>query len=176
MPKDLLVRGLSKEDTDWISSAKPVGMTQSEFLKAIIQQARSASTKLPTNKASRAKPRGSAFTFIDLFAGIGGFHLGMHSVGGQCVFSNEWDKYAARTYSEWTRSTDLSTEDIRTLITEKISLITTSCLLVFLVNRSQLREFRRRIPSEENTAFQTSRKETCSSQYATSQMPKGRQS
>jgi DNA (cytosine-5)-methyltransferase 1 len=115
MPKDLLVRGLSKEDTDWISSAKPVGMTQSEFLKAIIQQARSASTKLPTNKASRAKPRGSAFTFIDLFAGIGGFHLGMHSVGGQCVFSNEWDKYAARTYSEWTRSTDLSTEDIRTL-------------------------------------------------------------
>lgn len=40
----------------------------------------------------------SLFTFIDLFAGIGGFHTAMHSVGGKCVFASEWDKYARLSY------------------------------------------------------------------------------
>ena len=34
------------------------------------------------------------YTFIDLFAGIGGFRLALESFGAQCVYSNEWDKYA----------------------------------------------------------------------------------
>lgn len=38
--------------------------------------------------------------FIDLFAGIGGFRLAMKSVGGQCVFSSEWNKDAQTTYFE----------------------------------------------------------------------------
>jgi DNA (cytosine-5)-methyltransferase 1 len=38
------------------------------------------------------------FKFIDLFAGIGGFHTAMHSVGGKCVFASEWDKYARISY------------------------------------------------------------------------------
>lgn len=36
--------------------------------------------------------------FIDLFAGIGGIRLGFESVGGECVFSSEWDEYAQKTY------------------------------------------------------------------------------
>lgn len=40
------------------------------------------------------------FNFIDLFAGIGGFRLGFESIGGQCVFTSEWDKYAQKTYAE----------------------------------------------------------------------------
>ena len=40
----------------------------------------------------------STFKFIDLFAGIGGMRLGFESVGGQCVFTCEWDKYAQVTY------------------------------------------------------------------------------
>lgn len=38
------------------------------------------------------------YTFIDLFAGIGGFHQAMHSVGMKCVFASEWDKYARISY------------------------------------------------------------------------------
>ncbi len=38
------------------------------------------------------------FTFIDLFAGIGGFRMAMQSLGGRCVFSSEWDEQAQKTY------------------------------------------------------------------------------
>lgn len=38
------------------------------------------------------------FTFIDLFAGIGGFRVAMQNLGGKCVFSSEWDNAAQRTY------------------------------------------------------------------------------
>ncbi len=38
------------------------------------------------------------YTFIDLFAGIGGFRIALESFGAQCVYSNEWDKYAQETY------------------------------------------------------------------------------
>ncbi len=40
----------------------------------------------------------SDFTFIDLFAGIGGIRLGFESLGGKCVFSSEFDKAACKTY------------------------------------------------------------------------------
>jgi DNA (cytosine-5)-methyltransferase 1 len=39
------------------------------------------------------------FTFIDLFAGIGGIRLPFQELGGKCVFSSEWDKFAQRTYA-----------------------------------------------------------------------------
>ena len=43
-------------------------------------------------------PRKPKFTFIDLFAGIGGFRLAMQNLGGACVFSSEWDSQAQKTY------------------------------------------------------------------------------
>jgi len=38
------------------------------------------------------------FTFIDLFAGIGGIRLGFQSVGGTCVFTSEWNEWSKKTY------------------------------------------------------------------------------
>lgn len=43
-------------------------------------------------------------TFIDLFAGIGAFHQGLHRQGAECVFASEWDSYCRLTYEENFRS------------------------------------------------------------------------
>lgn len=43
-------------------------------------------------------PIDSHFTFIDLFAGMGGFRLAMQAQGGKCVFSSEWNVFAQKTY------------------------------------------------------------------------------
>lgn len=43
-------------------------------------------------------PKTNSFTFIDLFAGIGGIKIAFDRQGGKCVFSSEWDKYAQQTY------------------------------------------------------------------------------
>ena len=42
----------------------------------------------------------SVFTFIDLFAGIGGIRLAAEEHGGACVFSSEWDRWCQKTYFE----------------------------------------------------------------------------
>ena len=44
------------------------------------------------------EPAETAFSFIDLFAGIGGLRKAMEGAGGRCVFTSEWDKYAQQTY------------------------------------------------------------------------------
>jgi len=50
------------------------------------------------DKPKNGKP--PLFTFIDLFAGIGGIRTAFEKVGGECVFSSEWDKYCQRTYED----------------------------------------------------------------------------
>lgn len=43
-------------------------------------------------------PEHPKFTFIDLFAGMGGFRIAMQAQGGKCVFSSEWNVYSQKTY------------------------------------------------------------------------------
>ena len=47
---------------------------------------------------SEQQPHNADFTFIDLFAGIGGMRIAFEQAGGHCVYSNEWNKYSQQTY------------------------------------------------------------------------------
>ena len=40
------------------------------------------------------------YTFIDLFAGLGGFRIALESLGAECVYSNEWDEYVQKVYED----------------------------------------------------------------------------
>lgn len=63
-----------------------------------------------------------SFTFIDLFAGIGGTRLGFEAAGGSCVFTSEWDRFARLTYENNFRDGDLHplAHDIRDVETNEV--------------------------------------------------------
>lgn len=64
------------------------------FLWAALERikAEQVAAKVPVVGAPR-------FRFVDLFAGIGGIRLAFESIGGQCVFTSEWNKFAQQTYA-----------------------------------------------------------------------------
>ena len=51
-----------------------------------------------TRTVRETVPDTAEFTFVDLFAGIGGMRIAYEKVGGHCVYSNEWNKYSQQTY------------------------------------------------------------------------------
>lgn len=75
------------------SRAKLVGILKKENL---YEDAESFRSKLPKTPISPNKE--GTFTFIDLFAGIGGMRIGFQKAGGTCVFSSEFEKNAQATY------------------------------------------------------------------------------
>jgi DNA (cytosine-5)-methyltransferase 1 len=66
------------------------------------------------------------FTFIDLFAGIGGFRMALQNLGGRCVFTSEWDKFSKRTYfanyGEYPFG-DITKDQVKAYIPEKFDII-----------------------------------------------------
>jgi len=66
-------------------------LIQHQKKTGILQQNTKESIPFPT-------PQNPTFTFIDLFAGIGGFRIALQNLGGKCVFSSEIDKHAQQTY------------------------------------------------------------------------------
>ena len=57
-----------------------------------------AVAQMLNKQAQTAVPTDAGFTFIDLFAGIGGMRIAYETAGGHCVYSNEWNKYSQQTY------------------------------------------------------------------------------
>jgi len=122
MPKNLHIRDIGEENLAWLQSTIPPGTTQNEYLRSLIESIIENNTQpslftvqnILSNKYSRLP-----FKFIDLFAGIGGFRSAMTRLGGKCVFSNEWDKYALKTYRTWYRDTDINESDINDLDIQK---------------------------------------------------------
>ena len=66
------------------------------------------------------------FTFIDLFAGIGGFRMAMQAWGGKCVFSSEWDKYSQQTYRANYGETpfgDITKQEVKKFLPKKFDVL-----------------------------------------------------
>lgn len=78
--------GIQKKDIIKLLKSKSIYKNQDEFKE-----------KLNKSIVLKAIDR-PKFSFIDLFAGIGGFRIALQKVKGQCVFSSEWDKSAQQTY------------------------------------------------------------------------------
>lgn len=79
-PREVINRWIkerSRPDQDWLTYAERVALE----------------SMLPSPPAGKHE-----FTFIDLFAGIGGIRMGFEAAGGRCVFTSEYDKYAVKTY------------------------------------------------------------------------------
>lgn len=71
-------------------------------------------------------PEKPQFKFIDLFAGIGGFRLAMQELGGECVYSSEWDDQARATYEANFGETpygDITKEEIKKLIPDGFDIL-----------------------------------------------------
>jgi DNA (cytosine-5)-methyltransferase 1 len=62
----------------------------------------------------------AAFTFIDLFAGIGGMRMGFEAAGGRCAFTSEWNAFAQTTYAANFGEREAIAGDIRALDEEEI--------------------------------------------------------
>jgi len=60
------------------------------------------------------------FTFIDLFAGIGGIRLGFEAAGGSCVFTSEWNQFSQQTYQNHFRDSHPITGDITKVEAEDV--------------------------------------------------------
>ena len=82
-------------DSDLFSSLSEYtlksGQTIQNVVSGILNEKLNIKKKITRKKKAK-------FTFIDLFAGIGGMRLAYEFVGGKCVYSNEWNKFSQQTY------------------------------------------------------------------------------
>lgn len=101
--KSYLIRDVPEDIRLWVEEkCAEYHVTQQEFLMRILQESRDANPTAALDlPAARRRMEQESFTFIDLFAGIGGLRLGVEKAGGRCLFSCEWDSNSQKTYKAW---------------------------------------------------------------------------
>jgi len=85
--------GIRSVDSEGIIKAMEVGK------KPISSSKLAVLTRLPQNPPFKDIRKEHKFKFIDLFAGIGGIRIPYQELGGKCVFTSEWDKFAKTAYA-----------------------------------------------------------------------------
>jgi hypothetical protein len=108
MANEMLIPDVPHRIKTWVESERAAKkMTQKEFVISILEKACDGGCQpsLFDEEIRRPQPVPDTipFTFIDLFAGIGGLRVGFQRAGGKCVFTSEWNKYAQKTYQKWFR-------------------------------------------------------------------------
>ena len=106
MAKDILIRDVPDDVSEWIYNARQeYQITQQEFLFDVLTTVQNTNIKKDQSNRNPKEYHQQfgqlPFKFIDLFAGIGGFRIALEHLGGQCVFSSEWDKFSQKTYANW---------------------------------------------------------------------------
>jgi len=79
--------------------AKQHNLSLREFTETALSEVAEIGLERLFDAGRQDRLEAADFTFIDLFAGIGGTRLAFEAAGGGCVFSSEWDKFARLTYS-----------------------------------------------------------------------------
>jgi len=103
----LLIRDIPQRLKDWIDGKSyNLRASQKEFVLSVLMKAYNVELEPSLFDAVPSEPAvpradGIPFSFIDLFAGIGGLRLGLERNGGRCLFSSEWDRSAQKTYHTW---------------------------------------------------------------------------
>jgi DNA (cytosine-5)-methyltransferase 1 len=113
MPKQILVRNIPDDVRNWIDQErKQHRMSQQEFVLSLLEKASDSDLAERMPLFAGIPPVIQApssefipFRFVDLFAGIGGFRVALEKLGGKCVYSSEWDRYAQKTYKAWFNET-----------------------------------------------------------------------
>tara|TARA_R110002111_G_scaffold120276_2_gene183379 strand:+ start:644 stop:1894 length:1251 start_codon:yes stop_codon:yes gene_type:complete len=115
MARQLQIRNVPESIHNWIDDEREQWkLSKQEFLLGVLERVFQDETqpllydRLPLT--SEKTPASLAFSFVDIFAGIGGMRFGLEAVGGSCKWSSEWDKHSQKTYAAW--HGDVPTGDI----------------------------------------------------------------
>jgi len=93
------VAGLTEHSERQVRRYEDLGPSGTDPHKLVLDALRAVADRKPPQLATVKPATEPKFTFIDLFAGIGGLRIPFDEIGGKCVFTSEWDRFSQQTYA-----------------------------------------------------------------------------